>query len=119
MEAPVLSAQPDTIEAPADLLPGDYAGPRVLRRLLVLAAVLAGAGALVSLLPGLDSVRDAFAGARWEWLVLAAGLEVLSCLSYVLVFRAVFCPRMSWRARLATGAPAPPPNSLSSARGGG
>ena len=62
MEAPVLSARTDTIEATADPLPGEFAWPRVVRRLLV----LAGAVALVSLLPGLDSVRDAFAGARWE-----------------------------------------------------
>ena len=119
MEAPVLSAQPDTIEATADPLPGEFAGPRVVRRLLVLAAVLAGAVALVSLLPGLDSVRDAFAGARWEWLVVAAGLEVLSCLSYVLVFRAVFCPRMPWRASYEIGAAELATNSVVSVGGAG
>ena len=91
----------------------------MLRRLLVLAAVLAGAVALVSLLPGLDSVRDAFAGARWEWLVLAAGLEVLSCLSYVLVFRAVFCPRMAWRASYEIGAAELATNSVVSVGGAG
>jgi uncharacterized membrane protein YbhN (UPF0104 family) len=119
MEAPVLSAQTDTIEVTAGPLPGAFAGPRVLRRLLVLAAVLAGAVALVSLLPGLDSVRDAFAGARWEWLVLAAGLEVLSCLSYVLVFRAVFCPRMPWRASYEIGAAELATNSVVSVGGAG
>jgi uncharacterized membrane protein YbhN (UPF0104 family) len=119
MEAPVLSAQIDTIEVTAGTLPGEFAGPRVLRRLLVLAAVLAGAVALVSLLPGLDSVRDAFAGARWEWLVLAAGLEVLSCLSYVLVFRAVFCQRMPWRASYEIGAAELATNSVVSVGGAG
>ncbi len=119
MEAPVLSAQTDTIEATADPLPGEFAWPRVLRRLLALAAVLAGAVALVSLLPGLDSVRDAFAGARWEWLVLAAGLEVLSCLSYVVVFRAVFCPRMPWRASYEIGAAELATNSVVSVGGAG
>ncbi len=119
MEAPVLSAQTDTIEATADPLPGEFDWPRVLRRLLVLAAVLAGAVALVSLLPGLDSVRDAFAGARWEWLVLAAGLEVLSCVSYVLVFRAVFCPRMPWRASYEIGAAELATNSVVSVGGAG
>ena len=119
MEAPVLSAQTDTIDATADPLPGEFAWPRVLRRLLVLAAVLAGAVALVSLLPGLDSVRDAFAGARWEWLVVAALLEVLSCLSYVVVFRAVFCPRMPWRASYEIGAAELATNSVVSVGGAG
>jgi len=119
MEAPVLSARTDTIEATADPLPGEFAWPRVLRRLLVLAAVLAGAVALVSLLPGLDTVRDAFAGARWEWLVVAALLEVLSCLSYVLVFRAVFCPRMPWRASYEIGAAELATNSVVSVGGAG
>ena len=119
MEAPVLSAQTDTIEATTDPLPGEFAWPRVLRRLLVLAAVLAGAVALVSLLPGLDSVRDAFAGARWEWLALAALLEVLSCLSYVLVFRAVFCPRTPWRASYEIGAAELATNSVVSVGGAG
>jgi uncharacterized membrane protein YbhN (UPF0104 family) len=119
VEATVLSAQTDTIEATADPLPGEFAWPRVLRRLLVLAAVLVGAVALVSLLPGLDSVRDAFAGARWEWLVLAALLEGLSCLSYVLVFRAVFCPRMPWRASYEIGAAELATNSVVSVGGAG
>src|SRR5215207_6832601 len=36
-------------------------------------------------------------GARPGWLALAVLLELLSCLSYVLMFRPIFCPRMSQR----------------------
>src|SRR5215207_11447327 len=36
-------------------------------------------------------------GARPGWLALAVLLELLSCLSYVLMFRPIFCARMSWR----------------------
>src|SRR4029079_13461483 len=92
---------------------------RAPRGVLVRWPVLAGAVALVSLLPGLDSVRDAFAGARWEWLVLAPGPEGLSCLWYVLVFRAVFCPRMRWRASYEIGAAELATNSVVSVGGAG
>lgn len=50
----------------------------------------------VSVLPGLADVRDGFAHARPGWLVLAGGLEILSCLAYVVAFRAAFCMRMTW-----------------------
>jgi hypothetical protein len=59
---------------------------------LVLAVV-----AVVTLLPGLETLRSRFADARQGWLVLGAGLKLLSALSYVVIFRAVFCRRMSWR----------------------
>jgi uncharacterized protein (TIRG00374 family) len=49
------------------------------------------------LAPGLGEVRDRLAEASPGWLVLAVALEALSCISYVLMFRAVFCRRMSWR----------------------
>jgi uncharacterized membrane protein YbhN (UPF0104 family) len=42
-------------------------------------------------------VRDRLDGARPGWLALAVVLELLSCLSYVLMFRPVFCPRMTFR----------------------
>jgi uncharacterized membrane protein YbhN (UPF0104 family) len=91
----------------------------MVRRLLVLAAVLAAALAVVVLLPGLGSVRHAFAGARGDRLVLAAVLEVLSCLSYVLVFRAVFCPDMRWGRSYEIGAAELATNSVVSVGGAG
>jgi uncharacterized membrane protein YbhN (UPF0104 family) len=53
--------------------------------------------ALVTLIPGLASIRSGLGRAAGGWLAVAAGLEVLSCLSYVMAFRAAFCARMTWR----------------------
>ncbi|HWX97504.1 MAG TPA: lysylphosphatidylglycerol synthase transmembrane domain-containing protein [Solirubrobacteraceae bacterium] len=47
--------------------------------------------------PGLGEVRARLAHASPGWLALAVGFELMSVLSYVLIFRAVFCPRMRWR----------------------
>jgi uncharacterized membrane protein YbhN (UPF0104 family) len=72
--------------------------PRHLaRRLLELAFLGALVVAGVSALPGLGDVRSRFADASPGFVALAAGLELASCLSYVVVFRDVFCTRMSWR----------------------
>jgi uncharacterized membrane protein YbhN (UPF0104 family) len=49
------------------------------------------------LAPGLGEVRDRLAGAQPGWIVAAVAFEALSCASYVLMFRPVFCDRMSWR----------------------
>ncbi|HEX3509973.1 MAG TPA: lysylphosphatidylglycerol synthase transmembrane domain-containing protein [Solirubrobacteraceae bacterium] len=69
---------------------------RLRRRVIVLLAVVIGVVAVITLVPGLASLRTRFAHARWEWLVLGGGLKILSGLSYVAVFRAVFCARMRW-----------------------
>ena len=42
-------------------------------------------------------MRERLADAHPGWLALAIALEVLSCLSYVLMFKPVFCRHMSWR----------------------
>ena len=53
---------------------------------------------LIALLaPGLGEVRDRLGDVAPGWLALAVALEALSCVSYVLMFRPVFCARMSWR----------------------
>ena len=53
---------------------------------------------LIALLaPGLGEVRDRLGDVAPGWLALAVALEALSCVSYVLMFRPVFCVRMSWR----------------------
>jgi uncharacterized protein (TIRG00374 family) len=54
--------------------------------------------ALVALLaPGLGDVRDKLGDADPGWLGAAVALEGLSCASYVLMFKPVFCDRMTWR----------------------
>lgn len=54
-------------------------------------------GLAVWLALGLGEVRERLTSARPGWLVLAIALEGLSCASYVLMFKPIFCPRMSCR----------------------
>ena len=82
---------------PPEPLPGELDTSRLRRRVLTVLALLAVVGLVASLAPGLGEVRERLAGARPGWLALAVVLEVLSCFSYVLMFKPVFCPRMSWR----------------------
>ncbi len=83
---------------PADEpLPDELAPRKLLRRFLVVLALL-GALVLVALLaPGLGQVRELLGRAAPGWIALAIAFEALSCVSYVLMFRPIFCPRMSWR----------------------
>jgi uncharacterized membrane protein YbhN (UPF0104 family) len=81
----------------AEALPEELAPRRLLRRLLQAAALLVVVVLVALLAPGLGEVRDRLAEASPGWLALAVALETLSCISYVLMFRAVFCRRMSWR----------------------
>jgi uncharacterized membrane protein YbhN (UPF0104 family) len=76
-------------------------------------------GAAIALVPGLASLRDRFEGARWDWLAVGALLQLGSCASYVLVFRGVFCRRMSWRTSTEIGLSELAVNSLFSVGGAG
>jgi uncharacterized protein (TIRG00374 family) len=53
--------------------------------------------AIVLFAPGLGEVRTRLGDASPGWLALAVVLEFLSGCSYVVLFRPVFCPKMSWR----------------------
>lgn len=92
---------------------------RVRRRVLQLAAVIAVTVVVVMLVPGLGEVRDRLGDAAPGWIVLAGVLEVLSCLSYVAVFRAAFCSRMPWGMSYLIGASELGANSLLPAGGAG
>jgi uncharacterized membrane protein YbhN (UPF0104 family) len=81
----------------AEGMPPEFAPRRLLRRLLQVVALLAVIVLVALLAPGLGEVRDRLESAAPGWLALAVALEALSCMSYVLMFRQVFCPRMSWR----------------------
>jgi uncharacterized protein (TIRG00374 family) len=67
------------------------------RRALQIAAVLVIVGVVAALAPGLGDVRQRLKGGQPGWLGVAIVLELLSCLSYVLMFRPIFCARMSLR----------------------
>jgi uncharacterized protein (TIRG00374 family) len=82
---------------PNEPLPRELEGRRLRRRVLQVVALLVVVGLVAWFAPGLGEVRERLEDARPGWLVLAVALELLSCLSYVLMFKPVFCPRMSWR----------------------
>jgi uncharacterized membrane protein YbhN (UPF0104 family) len=78
-------------------LPEEFAPRRLLKRLGLIAGLLAALVLAALLAPGLGEVQRRLGDADAGWLLLAVVLEALSCASYVLMFRPVFCPRMSRR----------------------
>jgi uncharacterized membrane protein YbhN (UPF0104 family) len=103
----------------AESLPEEFSPSRLRRSLLAIVAIVILVAAVLVLVPGLGSLREKLAGAEPRWLVVAALLQVLSCASYVLVFRAVFCRRMSWRTSTEIGLSELAANSLFSVGGAG
>ena len=109
----------DPVAVAAEPLPEAFSSSRLRRSLLLLSAIVLVVVALIVLVPGLGSLRDRFAGAQPAWLVLAAVLQLASCAAYVLVFRAVFCRRMSWRTSTEIGLSELAANSVFSIGGAG
>ena len=81
----------------AESLPAALAPRRLLRRFVEVVALLTVLVLVALFAPGLGEVRRRLADAAPGWLAVAVLLEALSCLSYVVMFRPIFCPRMSWR----------------------
>src|SRR5918992_1236501 len=84
-------------QTPDVALPDEFEPKRLRRRTLQIVAVLAVVGLVLLLAPGLGEVRDLLTRAQPEWLALAVTYEALSCVSYVLMFRPIFCQNMPWR----------------------
>lgn len=78
-------------------LPDALEPRRLARRAVQVIAIIAVILLIALLAPGLGEVRDQLGDASPAWLALAVVLEVLSCVSYVLMFRPIFCGAMSWR----------------------
>jgi uncharacterized protein (TIRG00374 family) len=78
-------------------MPAEFNPHRLARRAAQLAGVLTVLILIVIFAPGLGEVRDRLSGAKPEWIALAVALEAMSGMSYVLMFRPIFCPRMPWR----------------------
>jgi uncharacterized membrane protein YbhN (UPF0104 family) len=70
---------------------------RLIKRTLLLAVIVFAVVALISLVPGLASLRARFSHTQWSWLVLGAAFKLLSGVAFVAIFRSVFCASMSWR----------------------
>jgi uncharacterized protein (TIRG00374 family) len=84
-------------------VPEQLSGRRLRSRLLFGVGLVLVVIAIVTLLPGLGSLRSRISHAKPEWLVLGVGLKVLSGLGYVAVFRMIFCRRMTWRVSFQIG----------------
>jgi uncharacterized membrane protein YbhN (UPF0104 family) len=93
---PTFRVEPLPAPAPVEM-PSEFDPRRLVRRAAQIAAVLAIVGLVVLLAPGLGEVRDRLAGAKPEWIALAVAFEALSGISYVLMFRPIFCEHMPWR----------------------
>lgn len=75
----------------------DLLSPRQLASRLAQIALFAGiAVLLLATLPGLGEVRSRFGDARPGWVAVALLLEAGSVISFVVVFRGVFCRRLPW-----------------------
>jgi len=92
---------------------------RLRRRILGLVALGVVVVIVVLTGPGLGHLRRDVEHASVGWLILGVGLETLSALSYVVIFRAVFCPRMRWRLSYQFGMSEQGANSLLSVSGAG
>jgi uncharacterized membrane protein YbhN (UPF0104 family) len=103
-------------EAP---IPEELNPRRLWRRLAQFALVGVAVVVVVLAVPGLANVRHEVAHASAGWLVAGIGLEVLSALSYVVVFRAVFCTQMSWQLSYQIGMAEQGANSVLSVSGAG
>jgi uncharacterized membrane protein YbhN (UPF0104 family) len=107
-------AQAATTEMPQEL------SPRHLRkRLIQLALLVVLVAVVVWLTPGLGALRRRLDHAAAGWLAVAAAAELLSTLSYVVIFRTVFCARMSWRMSYQIGMAEQAANALVPAGGAG
>ena len=80
-----------------------FSGGHARRRLAQVVAVVVVLGLVAWLAPGLGQVRDTLGDARPSWLVLAVVLEAASSACYVLMFRPVFCRKMTWRSAAELG----------------
>src|ERR1700735_2697954 len=100
---PLSDGQPErgsdgnTAAGSASPTPDDIDSKRLRRRLLEFTAISVAVGIFVLTGPGLGNLRRDVEHASVGWLILGVGLEALSALSYVVIFRAVFCPCMPWR----------------------
>ena len=88
----ISAPEPSAEELPAEFQPRTLER-RALQAILALGVLLA----VVLLAPGLGEVRGRLDEASPGWLALAAVLEGLSFLSYVVMFGPIFCTGLGWR----------------------
>jgi uncharacterized protein (TIRG00374 family) len=85
------------VDRPQLELPDELSTRRLVRRALYVVALLVVTGLVAALAPGLGEVRRLLENADPAWLAVGVVLEALSGVSYVAMFRPVFCASTSWR----------------------
>jgi uncharacterized membrane protein YbhN (UPF0104 family) len=100
-------------------MPDELSSRHLRRGLLQLAVIGLVVVVIVLVGPGLGSLRARLGDASPGWLVAAGGVELLSALSYVVIFRSVFCAKMSWRLSYQIGMSEQGANSILPAGGAG
>ena len=78
-------------------LPDEFSTRLLVRRTLWVVALLGVIALIAAFAPGLGEVRGYLKDAAGGWIAVAVVLEFLSGVSYVAMFRPVFCMRASWR----------------------
>ncbi|MGH2908359.1 MAG: lysylphosphatidylglycerol synthase domain-containing protein [Solirubrobacteraceae bacterium] len=84
-------------DQPRGDIPAELDSRHLVRRLIGFAILLAVVAIAVISLPGLGSLRHRFSLVDARLLIAIALLKLASCLSNIVAFRDVFCPRMGWR----------------------
>jgi uncharacterized protein (TIRG00374 family) len=98
----------------------DELHPRHLAlRVVEVAAIIGLVAIAIMALPGLGQVKQRLSDADPVWILATVVAEVGSCLGYLLVFRATFCSRMSWRLSYEIAMSEQAANSLLPAGGAG
>ena len=100
-------------------MPDELSPRHIRRRLLEVAAVVGAIVVVVLVGPGLGTLRTRLAHASPGWILVGVVLEVFSALAYVVIFRAVFCSKMSWRFSYQIGMAEQGANSVLSVSGAG
>ena len=91
-----LEARPLTEGGPV-AMPREFDPRLLVRRALQVILALGVLVLVVVLAPGLGEVRDKLAGADPAWIALGVALELMSGISYCIMFRPIFCRHMPWR----------------------
>jgi uncharacterized membrane protein YbhN (UPF0104 family) len=81
----------------ATALPDQFAPRRLVRHALQVVGLIVVLVLIAVLTPGLDDVREMLGRADAGWVALGVLFELLSCASYVLMFRPIFCRALGWR----------------------
>lgn len=77
-------------------LPDEFSPRHIARRLAEFAVFGAIVVLAIGALPGLSTLRHRFADADLVLVALVGVCKLASCLSNILAFRYVFCPRLGW-----------------------